>query len=204
MPLSKVEVAQMACTEVGLDPIGSFEDGSTQSVVLKAHIDTIIEDALSQHYWRFGCAQAVLNVLDATPAGRWSYAFQVPGGVLSVRALTVSDYPIDFEIYDDQIYCEADGTIDVILDAMYYVDVPKWKPYFTRFVVLKLASILASGVREDAEMSKLKETLADIQWRTAKNTDSKGRTTSRLRPTRITNSRLRRGGTSSGIRSNST
>jgi len=194
MPLSNIKVAKQACLEVGLEPVDTMTDSTVQGQVIAAHYDTVVGDALSQHYWRFGCAQVVLNLLAAAPAGRWSYAFQIPNEVLSIRAVTVNSYPIQFEVYDDKIYCEADGTIDVVLDGMFDVVESKWKPYFTRYIVLKLAAILASGVREDWEMSKLKETLADIQWRLAKNTDSKGRTASHLRPTRITNARLRRAG----------
>lgn len=194
MALTNIDVAQQACLEVGLTPVDTMSDTTTEGQLINAHYDTIVGEALSTHYWRFSCAQVVLNLLEATPAGRWSYAFQIPPECIAIRAVTVNSYPIEFEQYDDKIFCEADGTIDVVLDGMFNCVESKWKPYFTRYVVLKLAAILASGVREDADMSRIKEELAELQWRKAKNTDSKGRTTSRLRPTRITNARLRRAG----------
>ena len=194
LTLTDIRVAQMACVEVGLEPISTFTDGTTESLTLDLHYETIKGDALSQHYWRFGCAQVELQQLLDVPASRWQYAFQLPPEVIAIRALTVHDRHVPFERYDDKIYCDVDNTNPLILDAMFNTVEAKWEPYFTRYVVLKLAAILASGVREDAAMSKLKEEMADIQWRLAKNTDSKGRTTSRMRPERITNGRLRRNG----------
>jgi hypothetical protein len=202
MALTNIKVAQQACLEVGLNPVDTMTDTTTEGQVIAAHYDTVVGDALANHYWRFACGQAVLNLLTDTPAGRWPYAFQLPPEVLAIRAVTVNDSPIEFERYDDKIYCDADATIDVVLDGIYDTVESKWEPYFTRHIVLKLAAILASGVREDADMSKLKEELAEIQWRKAKNTDSKGRTTSRLRPTRITNARLRRAGIGRGSANN--
>ena len=205
MALTNIEVAQQACVEVGLRPIGTFDDGTTEAVVLKLHYETIVNDALARHYWRFGMSQVILQLLVDEPAGRWQFAFQLPPEVLAIKAVTVTDSPIPFDQYDDKIYANADNTVDVILDAMFNTVESKWRSYFTRYVVLKLAAILASGVREDASMSQLKEELANAQFLLAKNADSKGRTAGHIRATRITNSRLRRAGIQQGsIRANST
>lgn len=191
---SQIEVCKMACVEVGLEPIGTIDDDSKEALVLRTHYDTIVEDALSSHWWRFAMAQQVLNKLADDPAGRWEAAFQIPAEVLSIRAVTVTDKNIDFERYGDKIYCDADGTLDVVLDASYDTPEINWPGYFVRYVVLKLAAILASGVREDSEMTTAKEEGAEIQWRRAKHRNSTESSTKRIRPFRITSARQRRMG----------
>ena len=194
MALTNIKVGQMACVEVGLTPLATFADETTEALVVNTHYQTIVDDALSLHYWRFACAQVVLNLLAAEPAGRWGYAFQIPAEVLLIRAVTVSDTTIPFEIYDDMVYCDADATVDVVLDGVFNVVESKWPAYFTRYVVLKLATLLASGVREDAAMRKQLLDEAAVQFRLAKSRDSGGRTASKMKTVRITNSRLRRAG----------
>jgi hypothetical protein len=194
MSLTNINVAQQACLEVGLPPVQTMSDTTAEGIAIDAHYDTIVEDALSRYYWRFAMGQSILNLLTSSPAGRWSYAYQLPSTILAVRAVTVNDLPIEFDEYDSLLYCDADGTSEVVLDAVYKVDEAKWRSYFTRYVVLKLAAILASGVREDTDMSKLKEELAEVQYRRAKSTDAQGRTASALRPGRITNARVRYAG----------
>ena len=194
MPVTKVNVAQQACIEVGCTPPAALTDDTTEALVINTHYDTIVENALSLHYWRFSCAQVVLNLLAAEPAGRWGYAFQIPAEVLLVRAVTVVGTTIPFEIYDDMVYCDADGSVDVVLDGVFNVAEIKWPAYFTRLVVLNLAAVLASGVREDAAMRTELDAQSLTQFRLAKSRDSSGRTASKLKTIRITNARLRRAG----------
>lgn len=194
MAMTNIKVSQMACIETGLNPISTMTDDTAEGKAITAHYDTIVANNLSLHYWRFACAQVELNLLLSTPAGRWGYAFQIPSSVLVIRAVTIAGFPIPFERYDDMIYCDADGTSPVVLDGIFDTPEAKWPAYFTRLVVLHLAAILASGVRENAEMRKQLDEEAVMQFRLAKNRDSSSRTTSRMKPTRITNSRLARGG----------
>lgn len=194
MPSTKLEVGQMACVEVGLTPMSTIADDTTEALVFRTHYDTLVEDALSLHYWRFACAQSVLNMLADEPAARWSHAFQIPAEVLLVRAVTVAGKQIAFDIYDDMVYCDADNTVDVVLDGIFDTPEIKWAGYFTRYIVLRMAALFASGVREDAAMRKQLDAEATVQWRLAKNRDSGGRTAPNMRATRVTNARLRRGG----------
>jgi hypothetical protein len=194
MAVNKINVAQQACTEVGLTPIAAFSDETTEAIVLNAHYDTIVENSLSLHYWRFACAQVSLNLLADAPAARWGYAFQIPSTVLLVRAVTVASTTIPYEIYDDKVYCDADGTVDVVLDGVFGVPEEKWPGYFIRYVVLQLSALLASGVREDAGMRTQLDNQVLTQFRLSKNRDSGGRTASKMKTVRITNARLRRGG----------
>lgn len=194
MALTNIKVAQLACTEVGLEPVATMNDDSTEGRVIALHYDMIKGVVFGNHYWRFATGQVVLSRLSPDPAGRYSYAFQIPANVKRIRAVTVNGFPIEFERYSDAIYCDADGTINVVLDGVFDVVEALWPDFFARVVVLKLAAVLASGVREDAAMRKQLEDEAAVELRMCKSLDSQGRTTSRLRPTRITNARLRRSG----------
>ena len=194
MALTNIKVAQMACIEVGLDPVQTMADDTAEGKAIASHYDNIVENAISIYFWRFAMAQKILVKLGSDPAGRWDAAYQVPSEVFTIRAVTVADSPISFERYDDMVYCNADTTVDVVLDASFDTAESKWPPYFTRLVVLQLAAVLASAVREDAEMRKALDDQSMIQFRLAKSRDGSARTASQLRPTRITNARIRRAG----------
>ena len=97
MALTNVQVAQQACIEVGLPPVQTMTDTTAEGKLIEAMYDMIVADALSRYTWRFACAQEELSLLSATPEGRWTYAFQLPSTVLTIKAITTVDQPIEFD-----------------------------------------------------------------------------------------------------------
>lgn len=198
-----VSIAQMACLEVGISAIASFTDTSTEGIVLNAHYDTIKNNELGRRFWRFAMGQHTLNRLAAAPVARWDAAYQLPTDIINIKSLQINGkYHIPFDRYGDTLLCDAGEDDTVTIDASNHVVEAKWPPYFSRLIVLRLATLLATGVREDAEMGQLKFNEAELQYRMAKNQDSQARSTQAMRATRITNSRSARGGLR--IQSNST
>lgn len=192
---SDISLAQMACLEVGAQPIASFEDETTEAKILNAHYDTIVNNELSQHPWRFSMAQVTLSRLAAAPDAKWDAAYQLDPEYIAVRDITINaGVHIPYDIYGDKVYCDAGTNDTVVADVIVHTDPTNWPPYFQRLVVLRLARLLASGMAERADLAKLLSDEANIQYKIAKNKDSQGQSTRRVRPSRITRGRASRMG----------
>ena len=185
-----IAVAQKACALIGMQPITSFSDDSSEGIVLNAIYDEIVESELASFPWRFAMAQRTLNRLVATPSARWTAAYQLPNDILMVRAVTVNDYNIEYDRYDDNIYCDAGDNDVVVLDGIYRADEIDWPAYFRLGIEYRLASALASGVSMQADIAQLMEEKAELQIRKARHTDSASQTTRKVNLNRLTNARL--------------
>ena len=187
--VNDIEVAQKACALVGISPITSFESNNTESIILNAVYDEIIEAELTAHPWRFAMAQRELNRLEAEPASEWSAGYQIPSDILVVRNVRENGEIIKYDRYDDNIYCDAGENSTVVLDGIYKPDVSNWPPYFRLVVEYRLAAVLAGGVTMKADLSNLYEQKAEAQLSKAKHTDSGAQTTRKMKMTRLVNAR---------------
>lgn len=187
---TNIAVAQKACALIGMQPITSFGDDSSEAIVLNAIYDEIVESELAGYPWRFAMAQRTLNRLAATPASRWDAAYQIPADILMVRAVTVNDSPIDFDRYDDNIYCDAGVNETVVMDGTYRVKEIDWPAFFRLGVEYRLAAALASGVSMQADLSQLLDEKAEMQIRKARNIDASSQTTRKVTLNRLTNARM--------------
>lgn len=185
-----IAVAQKACALIGMTPITSFGDNTAEAIVLNAIYDEIVESELAGYPWRFAMAQRTLNRLLAEPASRWDAAYQIPADILMVRAITVNDKPIEFDRYDDNIYCNAGANEQVVMDGTYRVKEIDWPAFFRLGVEYRLAAALASGVSMQADLSQLLDEKAEIQIRKARNIDASSQTTRKVSLNRLTNARL--------------
>lgn len=187
---TSIAVAQKACALIGMQPITSFNDDSSEGIVLNAIYDEVVESELSSFPWRFAMAQRTLNRLAAVPNARWDAAYQIPNDILMIRAVTVNDYPIEYDRYDDNIYCNAGVNETVVLDGIYRADEIDWPAYFRLGIEYRLASALASGVSMQADIAQLMDEKAELQLRKARHTDSSSQTTRKVNLNRLTNARL--------------
>ena len=104
---SAIDISSRALILIGAEPITSFTDGTTESLVAGSLYEDICRSALSNTRWRFATDQAVLNRLTDAPTGRYDFAYQLPADTLLVHAVTVNDGQINYQIY---------GEINVVLN----------------------------------------------------------------------------------------
>ena len=178
---------------IGGDPIASFTDGTTESDLADAVYEDIVRAALTSSRWNFATKQFELNRLVATPVGRWDAAYQVPSDSLMINAVTVQDLPINYDIYEDQIFNNAASTDSVIADYIYRASEATWAPYFTLGVEFSLASVFALSVTRKADIAQSYTQLAEGQFRRAKARDSQQVTNQNLRLSRYHRARLGNG-----------
>ena len=174
MAVTKVDIASRALIFIGAKAISSFSDDSTEAVVTNNIYEEIVESSLTRHRWRFATGQKQLSLLTDAPTGRYSYAYQLPAdpAVLQIIAVTVNDYNINYNRYEDKIYVNDYGSNNtVIMDYIFRQDESKFPPYFRLALEFQLASIYAGSIARDSGMIKEYSERAERQYLIAKNID---------------------------------
>ncbi len=180
-----IKVCSRASLLMGGSPITSFTDGTAEADVCDAMYEDIARAALTNSRWRFATNQAVLNRLATAPTSRWDSAYQLPSGTLTVNAVTVNDYPIGFDTYGDNVYCNASATEEVVADYIFRATEAQWPSYFTVAVEYSMAAVLAVSVARDASLAQMLEQKASLTMMQARNRDSQRQTTKKLDTSRF-------------------
>lgn len=180
-----IKICSRASLLMGGEPISSFEDGTSESIVCEAMYEDIARASLTNFRWRFATNQQVLNRLSDDPTGRFDSAYQIPSTALTVSAVTVNDLPILFDTYGDKIFCNASESETVIADYIYRADEADWAPYFTVAVEYTVAAMLATSVARDPTLSQMMEQKAEMMMIRARRLDSQRQTTRKLDTSRF-------------------
>lgn len=177
---SAVDICARALILIGADPITSFDDGTTESLVSVNMYEDLARASLVNARWRFATNQAVLNRLTAAPTGRYDYAYQQATGTLMVHAVTVNDLPIEYQIYGDKIYANTSASDVVIADYTYRANEEDWPSYFTIAVEYALATLFATSIARDANLASLMKQAANEAMAKARSLDAQQQTTRKL------------------------
>jgi hypothetical protein len=188
---TSVEVANIALTLIGANTISTFVGTGTEQIAATNLYQPIVDAALVSHRWRFASGKAQINLLVATPADDWDSAFQIPADppVLLINSVSVLDNPIQYDRFEDQIYCDATSDDIVIMDYIYSRDEIDWPPYFTKAVGLELASAFAAAITQDSFLAAHFTEQAAIEFRKARWADSSSQTARNLNPRSLINKR---------------
>lgn len=170
---------------MGGNPISSFAEGTAEADICDAMYEDIARAALTNTRWRFATNQEQLSRLASAPTGRFDAAYQLPSGCLMVNAVTVNDAPLIYDTYGDMIYCDASTSDVVIADFIFRADENNWPPYFTIAVEYAMASVLATSVARDSQLTQLMEQKANILMMQARRLDSQQQTTRKLNTSRF-------------------
>lgn len=184
--ISDVKLAQRACSRAGLEPISSFSDGTAEAIVLNDNYDGVIDDALASFPWPFATAQEALNRLVVDPPAGWSGLYQLPAKALHVRRVLVNNHDTKWQFLGGRIAVDASENDEVLCEFTERVSEAAFHPVFVEYLVLRLASILSTGVAHDAERAQLFEVQAARYYRRARFISASERTPRRLVANRLT------------------
>lgn len=180
-----IKVCSRALILIGEEGISSFADGTAQSDVADAMYEDIARTALTNSRWRFATQQAQLNRLVSAPTGRFNAAYQLPGDLLMLSAVTVGDHPIKYDTYGNKVFCDADEQDVLIADYIYRADEADWPPYFTIAVEYAMAAVFAVSVARDSSLSQMMEQKAQFHMIQARRLDSQQQTNRKLNTSRF-------------------
>ena len=180
-----IKICSRASLLIGGNPISSFTDGSSESIVAGAMYEDMARAALTNCRWRFSTSQEQLNRLSEAPTGRFDAAYQLPSGLLLLNAVTVNDFNISYDTYGSKVYCDASDNEVLIADYVFRAEENTWPPYFVVAVEYIMAGVLAISVARDAAMAKMMEEKAAMQMMQARRLHSQQQTTKKLNTSRF-------------------
>jgi len=195
MALTDVTIASRAMVLAGIGQISDFDNEDTPSVVANELYETIITAALTTTRWRFATGQQQLQRNTAAPEARWDASYQMPTNpqILLLHAVTVLDYTIKYDRYEDKIYCDAVEDDVVIADYTYRPNVTEWPPYFTKAVIFELASIFAAAIATKVTLADALGRQAEMWYTKARNAEAQSQTTRKIKPRNLSVARRRNG-----------
>lgn len=180
MSTTSIDICSRALVMIGANPITSFEEGTTESRVAVTLYETTARDQLSRYRWRFAVGQVQLSRLTETPLAKWDAAYQLPATCLQPTTLLVADQPLDFDRYEDMLFCNASDSEPVYLDGIYRVDEQFWPPYFIALMELAMASHFALAIAAKPELADYLDKRALRHAAIARNADAQARTTPKI------------------------
>jgi hypothetical protein len=186
---SKFDICSKAMVLVGANTITSFTESTTESKVAGQLYETTLETMLTRCRWRFSSTQSQLSRNSAEPTARFSAKYAVPSGALIIHTLTVGDNVIEYDRYEDFLYCDASTSDVVVADFTYQPSEANFPAYFKQALVFELASLFAGAIARNDSLSQLYQNRAMQQLAIAKAQDSQAQTSRRLDVSRYRNRR---------------
>jgi hypothetical protein len=175
---SDLEIAQKACVLAGMKPPQDFaETGATESVVLNALYEDVVRDALSSTPWNFATQQLTLaSRLTDAPLTKWQAAYTLPqdGTILAVNTCLVNGSVVNYDVEGDTIVLDCNANDTVTINYLKRVEVAFWPPYFTIYVIHRLAALLGGSIARSADVARAFTGLAEAQLARARSRDSQG------------------------------
>lgn len=180
MSTTSIDICSRALVMIGANPITSFEEGTTESRVAVTLYETTARDQLSRYRWRFATGQVQLSRLTETPLAKWDAAYQLPATCLQPSTVLVNDHSVDFDRYEDMIFCNAGEAETVHLDGIYRVDEQFWPAYFIALMELSMASHFALAIAAKPDLADYLDKRALRHAAIARNADAQARTTPKV------------------------
>lgn len=182
---SDIDIASRALVLIGAEPITSFTAQSTEATVANAIYEDMVRTTLCSSRWRFATNQAELNLLTATPTGRYDRAHQLPSDLLMLHAVTVNDAVIEYNVYGDKVFSDSASSDSLIADYTFRALEQDFPSYFTVALQFSLAAAFALGIARDEQLSSVLEGKGAQLLQQAKTLDSQQQTTRKLLTSRF-------------------
>lgn len=147
-PASDLDLCNAALTRCGAQPIASFDDGTTESLILAQNYEQVVADCLSESRWKFARSLRTLNRLSGTAPEPWMAVYQLPGDALEVEGVTISGAPVEYERSSDKLLCDADPSAAVVATILYRPVTSAWPAQFREFVILRLCAVLLPAIAD--------------------------------------------------------
>lgn len=186
---SDIDIASRGLILIGAEPITSFSADSTEALVASNLYEDTVRTALCASRWRFSTNQSALNKLSAAPTGRFDVAHQLPVDLLMLHAVTVGDQLIEYTIYGDKLFSNAQSNADLVADYTFRAKEINFPSYFTLAVEYALSASFALAIARDEAMAQMMERKAQQLMQQAKTLDSQQQTTRKLVTSRFISER---------------
>ena len=182
---TRLDICSRALVQLGEAAITSFTQNNAGSRTAALLYDATVEAMFGAHRWKFATRTSQLSRVAAEPDNGWDAAYTLPTDCVVVRRVEVEDEPIEFELYENSLRCDAVEADEVFLIYTAKVLIPYWPPYFTELVEKELVARFAFPITGQETVAQAARSVANAQMRAARLIDSQSQTTRPIRQTRF-------------------
>jgi len=182
MATSALELSSNALVLLGGQPISSFTDGDTGSLLAVHLFETTFQAMLTETLWHFATRTASLPRLVHKPDNNFSSKFQLPTDCLYVVKADTGVY----EIYERELYANVS---EVKIEYIYPVSPENLPVYFAKALEYNLASLFAIPLTGNASRAQYYRELYEMELKRAKRADASQKPASQMGNERLISSR---------------
>lgn len=179
MALDDIGLCARALARIGVHPITSFADGTTESEIAGLLYAPIRDAVLSSFPWNFATRQVLLSRLATPPNGDYQYAYQLPNDFL--RAISAGSNGrgrgINYRLARNELHTDAG---EVLLTYIFRPDETGFPPYFDALLMTRLAAEFCLPLTENTTRADLLARQAEVEFTRAKQIDSQQDSPSRI------------------------
>ncbi len=178
MALSEIQACSKALLKLGMEPIQSFSDGTTEAEIAAGAYAYVRDALLSLYPWSFATAQTKLPRLAVGPVADFAYAYQLPDDFL--RAISLGGAKnvgrgAQYRIREKCIHTNAaPAVLTYIFRPVEGLAIP---PFFDAVLVIRLAAEFCAPLTQSNSRTMELLSLAEVELRHARLIDSQQQTT---------------------------
>ncbi len=179
MALDDIGLCARALVKIGVHPITSFADGTTESEIAGLLYPALRDAVLSSFPWNFATRQVGLTRLSTAPLADYQYAYQLPNDFLRALSAGISGRGrgINYRINKEELHTDA---AEVLLTYIFKPDESNFPPYFDALLMARLAAEFCLPLTENVSRAEALSKQAEIEFTRARQIDSQQDSPSRL------------------------
>jgi len=168
MPVTKVQLCNLALQELGANRIISLSETREEAVLCNLFYDPVVEEVLRAHEWNCALWYQPLAQVDSGDANyvlgsldKWSYQYKLPTNPYCLRALEIPDHPeADYEVINRYLLCNL--TAVTIKYIRKLEDESHFDSMLVRAIAYRLAADLADKITNSS--TKRNEMIEKYEW----------------------------------------
>lgn len=172
-----INIASKALIKIGAEPISSFNDGTSESLITANLYENCRDRVLSAYPWSFASTQQRLTHAKEVPIADYQHAFYLPADFLRMLSIgdahSKSSKGISYKISNNMIHCDQST---IIINYIYRLDEASFPAFFTSLVINALAAEICIPITENTARAELFQKIYQNEIAKARLLDSQQQT----------------------------
>ena len=186
MSRTKFDVCSYALTLAGgTRSITSFDGDDKASQSASILYEPTVEALLAERPWTFARQTQQLRPSTEVPDDKWDAIYPLPPTYLLMRSVRINDTPIEWDVLNNAVYCNAGPNDVVIAEYTFRASEAEWSAPFLNVVHMRLASLFAAAVTRKTELANYWNSQYELALSRSGAKDSQTKTAARLQGGRI-------------------
>lgn len=151
---TKIDICNFALGLISVDPIASFEDGTTESDAANTFYEKTVRELLVMYGWTFATNYQELAVSgNVVPVGEWSTPYELPADCIEVRALKLNGLDVPFQRVQRYLYTRLGADDQPVLEFTERVLEDEFTEHFIALLHYRLAQLFAGSVTRNTDLA---------------------------------------------------